>query len=64
MEAHHTEYGLRVGPSDVRVLYTDDRHGVWLLIETYHDAVEVRITPKGRKVTAEKSSLRLTREVG
>jgi hypothetical protein len=61
MDAKHTDYGLRVGPADVRVLYTDDKLGAWLLIETYHDAVEVRITPKGRKVTAEKSDLRLTR---
>ena len=61
MNAKHTDYGLRVGPADVHILRTDDKAGAWLLIETYHEAIEVRITPKGRKIETKRSGLHLTR---
>ena len=61
MDAKHTDDGLRVGPADVHVLYTDDRAGAFLLIETDHEALEVRITPKGRKITTKRSGFHLSR---
>lgn len=58
MRAHYTDHGLRIGPADVEVMYTDDKLGAWLVVKTEHAAVEVRITPAGRKVTAKPSRLR------
>ena len=57
-----TEHGVvfRIdGQADiyVDVLFTDAKHGAWLWVGTEHTGQEVRITPAGRKVEAETSSI-------
>ena len=61
MKVRDTKHGLmflRDGcePFYVDVLW-DDQYGSWLLVGTRHASVEVRVTPAGRKVTAEPSNL-------
>lgn len=57
-----TEHGVAflngLMPTYVEVLYSDPERGTWLIVGTEHAAVEVRVTPKGRKVTATESTYR------
>jgi len=62
MKVRDTEHGLMFLRDDrepfyLDVLSDDPTFGTWLLIGTADGAVEVRVTPGGRKVTAELSSL-------
>jgi hypothetical protein len=63
MRVADTQYGLRLlrddrPPIDVVVIYDDAQRGTWLLVGTEHDAVEVRVTPRGRSVAANDTELR------
>ena len=62
MKVRDTEHGLTFLRGDrelfyMDVLWDDPKYGTWLLIATRYASVEVRVTPGGRKVTAEPSSL-------
>ena len=64
MKVMNTPGGLRLlreggqSPVDIVVIYGDDKRGLWMLIGTDHAAVEVHVTPAGRKVTTEQSHRR------
>ena len=63
MKVRDTKHGLRLlrdgrESIDVTIITDDERFGTWLLIGTRHDAIEVRITPAGRKVIASETRLR------
>ena len=62
MKMRDTEHGLMFLRDDrepfcMDVIWDDPKYGTGLLIGTADGAVEVRVTPGGRKVTAELSSL-------
>lgn len=48
MTAYRTLYGFRWGPVEVIRVAQDDRLGYVLHVQTDKDAVEIRVTPKGR----------------
>ena len=62
MKMSDTAHGIRFvsdGQCDiyVAILASDPKHGVWMLVGSEHQAVEVRVTPAGRKVEAKASAL-------
>ena len=64
MRVSDTENGLMFlrddrEPCHMDVLYDDPKYGTWLLIGTRYQTVEVRVSPGGRKVTAERSKMTL-----
>ena len=63
-DAKITEHGYGIvivrdghAPIYLDLLYADTKRGSWLLLSTDHSAVEVRVSPAGRKVSAETSRL-------
>ena len=62
MAASFPPPALAVGPAHVHVIVSNDDLGTMLLIETYHTAIEVRITPAGRKITTSTTDRRITME--
>lgn len=42
-----TPYGFRFGPANVVRLFSDDKLGVWLEIQTPKQNLEIRVTNKG-----------------
>lgn len=44
---HNTLYGFEWGPVEVKRACSDPRHGVWLLLETPKQHLEIRVTRTG-----------------
>ena len=66
---HDTDNGVKLltdGCADIYIdmLYSDPKRGAWLLLSTDYGAVEVRVSPAGRKVSAEPSELTHRKIVG
>ena len=53
MRSYHTEHGIRVGPLQVSVAYTDDRSGACLNLVTQSGRhLKVYVSPAGRRLEA------------
>ena len=53
MRAYHTKHGLRVGPLQVSVAYTDDKYGACLNLTTKCGRhLSVHVSPAGRVLEA------------
>lgn len=47
-----TKYGFRWGPLEVMRLLSDDKLGIVISVMTDTEEMEVRVTPKGKRITA------------
>lgn len=47
-----TKYGFRWGPMEIQRLMSDDKIGVVISVMTDDDEMEIRCTPKGKRITA------------
>lgn len=47
-----TKYGFRWGPIEIQRLMSDDKIGVVIAVMTETEEMEIRCTPKGKRMTA------------
>jgi hypothetical protein len=56
-ELTETKYGFRWGPMRVYRYISDARFGYVIKVYTDHKAVEIRVSPKGRMLVVEDSTV-------
>jgi hypothetical protein len=48
-----TDYGFICGCTEVRIIHSDKKYGVWIDIITPRESIEIRTTPSGLLRTSE-----------